>query len=132
MMDDDERVTRFEAALRAAWEAWRSEAHYTWRRYKPMVRRYGAVGTVKRQEGGYPSECSAGSIGVCQLLGVGVNIRARTRRCGRGSRTIERASTTSTGCVGQPDSSARIAASRVRGCCPTGVARAPAVAGAYR
>ena len=34
---------------RPAWEAWRSEAGYTWKRYKPMVRRYGAVGTVTRQ-----------------------------------------------------------------------------------
>lgn len=48
-MDDDERVRRFEAAFHAAWEAWRSEVRYTWRRYKPMVRVYGAVGTVKRQ-----------------------------------------------------------------------------------
>ena len=48
-MDEDERVRRFEAALDAAWEAWRSEVRYTWRRYKPMVRVYGAVGTVKRQ-----------------------------------------------------------------------------------
>ena len=47
-MDDDERVRRFEAAFQAAWEAWRSEVRYTWRRYKPMVRVYGAVGTAKR------------------------------------------------------------------------------------
>ncbi len=48
-MDDEERARRFGAALDAAWEAWRSEAHYTWKRYKQMVRTYGAVGTVKRQ-----------------------------------------------------------------------------------
>ena len=48
-MSDEEMGGRFAAALDAAWEAWRSEAGYTWKRYKPMVRRYGAVGTVKRQ-----------------------------------------------------------------------------------
>jgi hypothetical protein len=48
-MDDEERVRRFEAAFHAAYEAWRSEVRYTWRRYKPMVRTYTAVGTVRRQ-----------------------------------------------------------------------------------
>ena len=48
-MSDEETGVRFAAALDVAWEAWRSEAGYTWKRYKPMVRRYGAVGTVKRQ-----------------------------------------------------------------------------------
>jgi hypothetical protein len=48
-MNDEELGGRFAAELDAAWEAWRVEASYTWKRYKPMVRRYGAVGTVRRQ-----------------------------------------------------------------------------------
>lgn len=48
-MGEDDRAQRFDAALTAAWEAWRSEAGYIWRRFKPMVRAYGAVGTAKRQ-----------------------------------------------------------------------------------
>jgi hypothetical protein len=48
-MDDYERASRFDATLAAASEAWKLEAGYVWRRLKPMVRQYTAVGAAKRQ-----------------------------------------------------------------------------------
>jgi hypothetical protein len=48
-VNNEQRERRFAAALDVAWEAWWTDAQYRWRRYKPMIRRYGAVGTVKRQ-----------------------------------------------------------------------------------
>ncbi len=48
-MEDRERASRFEAALLQASEAWRLEAGYVWRRLKPMIDRYTAVGAAKRQ-----------------------------------------------------------------------------------
>jgi hypothetical protein len=47
-MDDRRQAELFASALEQAWEAWRTQAAYTWKRYKPMIRTYGAVGTVKR------------------------------------------------------------------------------------
>jgi hypothetical protein len=47
-VNDEERQQRFAAALESAWEAWWTEVHYRWRRYRQMIRAYEAVGTVKR------------------------------------------------------------------------------------
>ena len=46
-MEDDLEL-QFAAALDASEEAWRTEAGYTWKRYKPMIAVYDAVGTAKR------------------------------------------------------------------------------------
>ncbi len=48
-MEQDERASRFEAAFVEVALAWKLETGYAWRRLRPMVARYTAVGTVKRQ-----------------------------------------------------------------------------------
>jgi len=48
-IDEHERIARFEAVFLAAAAAWKVEAAYVWRRLKPMVARYSAVGVAKRQ-----------------------------------------------------------------------------------
>jgi len=48
-IDEHERIARFEAVLLAAAAAWKVDADYVWRRLKPMVARYSAVGVAKRQ-----------------------------------------------------------------------------------
>jgi hypothetical protein len=48
MGDDSPTARRFEAALLEAYEAWKREADYVARQFKPMVRRHGGVETARR------------------------------------------------------------------------------------
>jgi hypothetical protein len=44
-----ERASRFEAAFLEAALAWKLDTGYVWRRLRPMVAQYTALGTAKRQ-----------------------------------------------------------------------------------
>lgn len=81
---------------------------------------------------GPPSQCSRLRECLATRQGRGSTIRARTPRCGRGSRPTLPALTISTGCDGRMGFAVRCVGGRRRGSCQTGGGRAESAGGGCR